>query len=407
VRHVKLLWQGGRYKVALLFFSLVASFLLAECLARLAIHAGMVEQPQEHLRVFVHEKSDNIKLLYKPVPNAENYFDYKSGVYILNKINSSGFRDREFSLEKPAGVTRITFLGDSLVYGYGLELEDTLPKQLENVFRANDKRVEVLNLGVSGYESEQEIEFLKEVGLKHKPDIVLVGYTLNDSNYASWELDLFDSLVHAEVEEREKSFYRHVLGFFYRHSKFLYLLDKKLRIQRKVKALRSFRTPIRRYVEERNKKNKDPIDSPYRQLEKQIVADAEDLATADYSLEFIMGTIGFWASDLHSSHWYISRRAFEELKKLSEQYDFKVVIVIFPIMQEMDKYPLRSLHEFLDREFQAMGFHVIDMMTFVKELYMRYGRRTISDDAVHFNVMSSPLVAEELYDQLSRINGLV
>ena len=382
-------------------------FLMHTCLAlllgELAVRILVPIPPKstELPKVFVHEKSNNIKLLYKPSPNMAN-----QAYGVFNKINSGGFRDCEYPVEKPAGTKRIIFLGDSAVYGYGLEIDKILPKQLEQRFKEHGEKVEVLNLGVSGYETQQQIEFFKEVGLKYKPDLVISGYTLNDSNYGSWELDLFHSLIDDKVLEPGKNLFKLFLTFLYEHSRLVSFLDERLKIQKKVKALRSYRTPIRRYMEDRNRKYRDPADSPYRQLEKQIMTDAERLGTRKVILDFMLGTIGFQAYDLYQSHWNISRKSFEELKQLSEEHSFEVVVVIFPIMRDMDKYPLDSLHHFLASEFEKIGFHVIDLLDFGKKIYAEHGFPDISGDGLHFSELGSKLVSEYLYEQIHDLDVL-
>jgi len=98
------------------------------------------------------------------------------------KINSDGFRDREFSLEKPIGTFRIIMLGDSLVFGQGVELNNSLPKQLEFILNTNQNNLayEVLNLGVQGQNTFGEVELFKDEGLKYNPDMVIIIFCNND-----------------------------------------------------------------------------------------------------------------------------------------------------------------------------------------------------------------------------------
>ena len=378
--------------VSLLLTALVIGLILAEAVARLLVRIPPTP------KVFVHEKSDNPKLLYKPTPGASSF-----AYWVQNKINQDGFRDRDFTVDKNAGIKRIVFLGDSVIYGYGLQIDQTLPKQLEENFKKNGRAVEVLNLGVSGYESEQEIEFFKEVGLKYQPDLVLVGYTLNDCHYASWELDLFDNLADATVKDPKGKLPQKILSSFYSHSRLFYLLDRKFHIQKKIKELRSNDVPIRRYLEKRNREIKDPSDSPYRQLEQRIQVDAARLGTSKESLDYLMKGVGFQLDDFYSPHWNVSKKAFLELKDLSEKYHFKVAVLIIPIMQEMDHYPLESVHQFLSAEFQSMEFQVIDMMDFGKQIYTHIGRPAISSDGVHFSPRGAKLAGRHLYQELSSL----
>ena len=107
-------------------------------------------------------------------------------------INSDGFRDRNFSVEKPNNTVRIMALGDSFVFGLGVELNDSYPKQLEILLNKNkgEQNYEVLNFGVPGYNTKQEVEMLKEKGLKYKPDIVILGYLGNDILNANFNYTL-------------------------------------------------------------------------------------------------------------------------------------------------------------------------------------------------------------------------
>ncbi len=381
--------QNLRSNIFIFFISLILSLVLAEGMTRIFVKPPA--PPTELPRVFLHMPSDNIKLLYKPAPNAEGY---AYGVW--SKMNSAGFRDREFSIEKPTGYQRIIFLGDSVVFGYGIYEADSLPKQLEKQFQKHGQKIEVLNFGVSGYESEQQIEFLKELGLRYHPNIVLVGYTLNDSNYGSWELDLFDTLYNIQVEEKGTDPFKNALTFLYAHSRFLSLLDQKFKIQKKVKELRSYRSPIRRYLTERHRKMRDLPDSEYRKLEAQFVKDAAERKTPESEIKFIMANIGFWCYDFFSSHWNVSEKSFLELKILSEKYSFRVVVVIFPIMRELDAYPLEALHRFLTAKFQGMGFEVIDILPIVKPL----DEKKITHDGLHFKEEGSQIVGQYLYEKI-------
>ncbi len=82
----------------------------------------------------------------------------------------------------PRDRPRALFLGDSVVFGFRLEDEaDTLPAQLERRLRASSSGpVEVLNGGVGGWSPWQEARFLEQVGDELEPDIVLLGFVLND-----------------------------------------------------------------------------------------------------------------------------------------------------------------------------------------------------------------------------------
>src|SRR5207249_3921454 len=66
-------------------------------------------------------KSTRAGLEYELIPNARNDF-YAGGPV---RVNSLGFRDREFALHKSPGVFRVPTVGDSVTFGFGVPLEDT------------------------------------------------------------------------------------------------------------------------------------------------------------------------------------------------------------------------------------------------------------------------------------------
>jgi GDSL-like Lipase/Acylhydrolase family len=74
---------------------------------------------------------------------------------------------------------RIVVVGDSLTYGEGIEAYWAYPAQLERAL-APDFRVEVLNLGVRGYGSEEVLDLLRRFVPELEPDLVVYGACLND-----------------------------------------------------------------------------------------------------------------------------------------------------------------------------------------------------------------------------------
>ena len=126
------------------------------------------------------------KRLYVPDPDPEiafrmrsNYEDFVYGADV--RINAQGLRDRAYSYEKPDGVKRILILGDSVVFGYGVPVEETFAKQWEAQLDQLQKgRWEIINSGVPSYTTVQEVRWFETEGLKYHPDAVVVTYIMND-----------------------------------------------------------------------------------------------------------------------------------------------------------------------------------------------------------------------------------
>ncbi len=90
--------------------------------------------------------------------------------------NSHGQRDVERSLQKSG--PRILLLGDSVVQGIRTPLEQTISRQLERLLSLQG--VEVLNFGVSGYNTRAEAELFAVRGRAFDPDLVLLLFVSND-----------------------------------------------------------------------------------------------------------------------------------------------------------------------------------------------------------------------------------
>lgn len=96
--------------------------------------------------------------------------------------NSLGFRDREFKEQKQPGVTRIAVLGDSFVWGYGMQrVEDRFTERLQEVLRKMGAGVEVYNFGIPGFGNEQEFLAYREIASGFDPDLVILVYYINDA----------------------------------------------------------------------------------------------------------------------------------------------------------------------------------------------------------------------------------
>lgn len=98
-------------------------------------------------------------------------------------VNSKGFRDREFSVNKPKNTFRIICLGDSVTFGWPNKSEEAYAKRLEALLNEKIKtyRFEVINAGVLGYASYQGLKYLETEIIKYHPDLVTVHFGPNDA----------------------------------------------------------------------------------------------------------------------------------------------------------------------------------------------------------------------------------
>jgi lysophospholipase L1-like esterase len=91
------------------------------------------------------------------------------------RINEKGLRDRSHAYERQGDTERILVLGDSFAWGYGVEESERFSQQLEESLGA-----EVINAGVSGYSTDQELLWYQNEGIKYEVDLVIVVIAGND-----------------------------------------------------------------------------------------------------------------------------------------------------------------------------------------------------------------------------------
>lgn len=146
--------------------------------------------------------------------------------------NSQGFRDRERG-PKPEGGFRVLSLGDSFVWGaYGTSVDETYGALLERMLGevAPGRAVEVINAGVMGWGTDNELAFYEAYGREYGADVVLLSFCVaNDffDNMATGELSVRDgNLVETASFEGEPSLAERTRRFLLRHSR-LYVMAER------------------------------------------------------------------------------------------------------------------------------------------------------------------------------------
>jgi hypothetical protein len=118
------------------------------------------------------------KLIYELRPRLDTSFGGRRV-----RTNAEGMRDdSDYAVVKPADTVRIIGIGDSGMFGWGVEQGEEYLGILRTTLasRAGVPRYEVLNLAVPGYNSALEVQSLFAKGLRYAPDIVIVGWCDND-----------------------------------------------------------------------------------------------------------------------------------------------------------------------------------------------------------------------------------
>jgi lysophospholipase L1-like esterase len=110
-------------------------------------------------------------------PSARDQWD---GVTV--EVNAKGLRGPELEYARRPGPARILYLGDSVTVGYRLASHaDSYPYLTgERLQRLTGRPVETVNGAVNGYATWQERLWLEREGLRYHPDLVILGFVLND-----------------------------------------------------------------------------------------------------------------------------------------------------------------------------------------------------------------------------------
>ena len=111
-------------------------------------------------------------------PGFHAWFTKEGRAYV--RINRAGFRDREHDLKKPANTFRIAVLGDSFAEAVQVADDDTFWSVLQRDLAAAPefagRQVEVLNFGISGHGTAQQLQMLRHHVLPYEPDVVLLAF---------------------------------------------------------------------------------------------------------------------------------------------------------------------------------------------------------------------------------------
>jgi lysophospholipase L1-like esterase len=123
--------------------------------------------------------------------------------FAWTRINSHGYRDRDRSLSKPEGVYRVAVLGDSITEASQVSMDKTFVSLTEEEMNrrkcCGERQVEVLNFGIPGYGTAQELILLRERVWKFNPDMIVLQFYAGN--------DLFNNLRELNISSPDKTPY--------------------------------------------------------------------------------------------------------------------------------------------------------------------------------------------------------
>ncbi|MCM8797112.1 MAG: SGNH/GDSL hydrolase family protein [Candidatus Omnitrophica bacterium] len=177
--------------IFLLLFTILFFFVCGELVIRVLL---LIRNRGDFIEIIRHlpEVRDGSRVtlgsMIQPSVHRKIIYELRPGLNVnfvggIVKTNAQGFRsDRDFAVDKPAGCVRIVCVGDSFMFGEGVDQGNNWTSFLEQALNEKypQKKWEVLNLAVPGYNTVMEVETLEKRGLIFRPDIVIIEYIGND-----------------------------------------------------------------------------------------------------------------------------------------------------------------------------------------------------------------------------------
>jgi len=321
----------------LLIVSLLFSLIAGEMGLRLLGYAGAPESLIGNIR----HVNDPI-LNWRFVPNST----VQDG-NVISHYNSAGFRDVEHAVEKPAHVTRVVVIGDSVTEGSGVREEELFAGHIQALLGS---RYEVINLGMSGLNTLQEIHILDVEGMKYAPDVVVVNFILNDC-------DFFSEFRATERFQNEKDAKIGLFGDI--------TVDPRLKRWLKSSALIYFVKGRMEYL--------------------------QGLITGKEEKNYY---VSLW-DDPECHRRVLS--GFDALKAVQERFRFDVHVLIWPLLMNYERYSFSHVHAWVKENADQRGFKVLDLLPLYSSRQYR-DLQVTAEDNVHPNGEGHRLSAKAYVD---------
>jgi len=255
--------------------------------------------PVPRFNQLVYQPNTVFASVYDPAGDRRGYFGADGKV--VYRLNMFGLRGPDVSGMKQPNGFRVLCLGDSITFGEGVREEDTYAMQLQKLLAAAmpDRKVEVLNEGVQGYGTKEEINSYHLLGAAYQPDVVIIGFFLNDA------MDFAETIRENDAANRE--------------------------------------LPLSRPAQ---------ISKIWETLERRRHARAQQA-------EFFESI----RRSFQTRNWEDCKDALLTFRGEAIRRNFRLIVVIFPVLWQLDgAYPLADVHKLVDDAFRDLGLEYIDLL---------------------------------------------
>ncbi len=260
--------------------------------------------------------------------------------------NSKGLRDSEHNYTKPENTTRILMLGDSFVEGVEVGFENTTSKVLEKELNSNPlRKFEVINAGVSGYGTSQELAYLEKEGILYHPDVVVLHFFSKN--------DLLDNVQKAVYSfnpenntftkvERKFSFFQQFWAFSIAHSHTTNLVANVLLHNQAIGGFLQRIDLLGNHQFEKRDQNLVSLNTTLSNT-TQLNATPPNIIPVSYTRDIYYDNPRLEIQD----SWKKTIIYFNQMQEFSKKYNFTLVIVFIPAKEQVD---VDAYHQFLLQE---------------------------------------------------------
>lgn len=345
-----------KLKLIVLFVSIVVSCVFLEAALRL-----IYEMPPEW------REPQTVHLLDPKLGWILPANDRSFTIDALVETNSHGLRDDEMPMTKPPGETRILALGDSFTFALGVQFDDLYVQQLERKLQTlhPDRTFQVINAGVAGYNTTQELVFLLTDGIQYQPDVITVGFYWNDLLGNEKPLPTIDGPIRRDISRpAESNDPGHLLPAWIRN-RLRQSLVLYLGITRAKNLVAALGSP-----------------------DSEIVAIQRAILTGD------AGAL--------APYWRATGERLREIARVARERDIPVLLVSFPMENTVRQPKPPSVYdEALQAEWAGAGFPMIDLDGSYREAIAAGSNPFLPYD-LHPGPLGMELASDAIYAELVR-----